>query len=406
MDRKGWISLLAKIEKALQNYQSYVKRKNQIHDLEEQTKKSFHSASLFLTHITYGNVKTYIYPTIQKTLILETHKEIIFTIPKGMNPKNLTEKEYVFKQYLGDSIELEIGSITCVIRIFPKRMKSVNYSFNELLVRNELLPVIVGQNKYNQWIKYSLITSPNTLISGVPGSGKSSMLRTILTTWVLMKKPHELEMYLVDLKKSEFHIFENIEHVKAVCDTPGQFKPIMKKLMAELDKRGNLLKKYGVSHINDIPASERPGFIVLVIDEVIVLKKEKEITEDLLQYACLGRAYGMFLILSMQRPCNKSLDTAIRAILNARLGFRSEDKTNSDISGTPGAENIPSDEPGRMIFKIDADSLQEVQAPFLSVEEAKKLLSPFKRKDDTKGPDCSHINKEKDPNTIFGLMED
>lgn len=196
--------IVSKIREGLAKLPKLYKKKNQIHDLEEQTKKSFHSASLFLTHITYGNVKTYIYPTIQKTLILETHKEIIFTIPKGMNPKNLTEKEYVFKQYLGDSIELEIGSTTCVIRIFPKRMKSVNYSFNELLVRNELLPVIVGQNKYNQWIKYSLITSPNTLISGVPGSGKSSMLRTILTTWVLMKKPHELEMYLVDLKKVSF----------------------------------------------------------------------------------------------------------------------------------------------------------------------------------------------------------
>ncbi|MDF9655510.1 hypothetical protein P5765_27045, partial [Bacillus cereus] len=79
----------------------------------------------------------------------------------------------------------------------------------------------------------------------------------------------------------------------------------------------------------------------------------------------------------LQRPCHKSLDTALRGVLNVRAVFKTEDKTNSEIAGVVGAEKILREESGRMIFKIDTDDMKDVQAPFLEVEEAQELIEPF-----------------------------
>ncbi|MEM5663073.1 hypothetical protein AAHB94_00800 [Bacillus toyonensis] len=141
------------------------------------------------------------------------------------------------------------------------------------------------------------------------------------------------------------------------------------------------MREHGVAHIDKLPKGKRMNYILLMIDEVLLLndgtKEGKEVKEMLLKWAALGRALGCFTVISLQRPCHKSLDTALRGVLNVRAVFKTEDKTNSEIAGVIGAEKILREESGRMIFKIDTDDMKDVQAPFLEVEEAQELIEPF-----------------------------
>jgi S-DNA-T family DNA segregation ATPase FtsK/SpoIIIE len=75
----------------------------------------------------------------------------------------------------------------------------------------------------------------------------------------------------------------------------------------------------------------------------------------------------------MQRPNAKVLDTTIRANLTVSMGFKLRDITESRIVNTPGAHEI--DVSGRFI--MNSDKLYELQAPYLTLENAKKLLEPF-----------------------------
>src|SRR5690606_10387490 len=72
-------------------------------------------------------------------------------------------------------------------------------------------------------------------------------------------------------------------------------------------------------------------------------------------------------------PNGKVLDTTIRANLTVSMGFKLRDKIESRIVNTPGAEAIEAS--GRFI--MNSDRLYEIQAPYLELEEAKKLLEPF-----------------------------
>lgn len=371
----------------------YQERK-QMEFLQGETKKllekAFHTAQIFLEMKgDYG--KNYVYPTVSRVSILDTHVEIVGHIPKGMNPNVFQQKEYIFQQYFSENMEIHTGVSHFKIQIFPERMDIVPYCYEDFPVNKMKMPIVAGKDRFNQWVVFSLIKNPNVLIAGIPGSGKSVMCRQLLVTLMLHHTAKELEIHLLDLKGSEFHIFEHCEHVKSMSVTVQEFAPIMRKLRKELERRGRVLREHGVAHIDKLPKGKRMKYILLMIDEVLLLndgtKVGKEVREMLLKWAALGRALGCFTCLSMQRPCHKSLDTALRGVLNVRAVFKTEDKTNSEIAGVIGAEKISREESGRMIFKIDTDDMKDVQAPFLEVEEAQGLIKPFlcKKSNEIKG---------------------
>lgn len=372
--------MLQHIKASWNEWQERIKIKGYIREIEEKTTKAFHTAQIFL-EMTAHDLKTYVYPKILKVSPYETHVEIFGKLPRGMNPKMFHDKKFIFQQYLGKNLDIKTDVLDFTICIFPERMDDVPYEYSEFPIEDIRMPVVAGKNRFNQWVIFSMINNPNTLIAGIPGSGKSVMCRQILVTLMKHHSPEELEIYLCDLKGSEFHIFQDCAHVRSMTVTASAFRPIMKKLRLEIDKRGRLLRSHGVEHIDNLPKGKKIPYILLMIDEILILhdgsKESKEMERELLEYAALGRALGCYLIVSLQRPCNKSLSTQLRGILNVRCIFKTEDRTNSEIAGVIGAEKINKDEPGKMIFKIDAGDMQDVQAPFLDVEPAKRLIRPL-----------------------------
>lgn len=104
-------------------------------NIRTKTIKAFHSAQLFLVQKDkFTDLKVHIYPEI-RNIKLMNHAEIVFTIPRGMNPEDITKKEYVFKQYLSDRAELEVGTLKSVIRIFPDEIQNVFYDYDAFPIK-------------------------------------------------------------------------------------------------------------------------------------------------------------------------------------------------------------------------------------------------------------------------------
>jgi S-DNA-T family DNA segregation ATPase FtsK/SpoIIIE len=141
-----------------------------------------------------------------------------------------------------------------------------------------------------------------------------------------------------------------VEHVKSVCVYPEDMAKMLKHLHGELRKRGELLKKHRVTHITKVPGKH--PFILLAIDEIVMIMDDKEMKKQLVQIAALGRALGIYCMLSLQRPSHDILDTKIRSLLTVRMGFRTTDASNSKIIGTPGSEKISKKTPGRFLINL------------------------------------------------------
>ena len=334
--------------------------------------RAFRLAELYL-----GDDERPIYPRIVNVEPCENQTQVVFVLPAGLDPKLVEKNRFVFEQVFGDNIDIDGDDVKRFELMVFHASAPAECVFNDAeivpLVQRHKLGIIAGIDRNGRYVTFDLTQQPHILIAGETGSGKSTQLRSILTTMILAKNPSELHLYLADCKKSEFHIFRRVEHVQCVLSKPADIRRMLAHIKRELDERSDLTETFEVGHIDELPAEHKRPYIVVAIDEFVMLRKDEEIMNVLTEVVAIGRTLGVFAILSMQRPNSRVLDTTIRANLTVSMGFKLRDKTEARIVNTPGAERIES--PGRLIMK--ADKTTELQAPYLSMDKARELLTPF-----------------------------
>ncbi|MEH6848551.1 FtsK/SpoIIIE domain-containing protein [Bacillus pseudomycoides] len=372
--------------------------------LKNQLIEVFGKAGLYIDHQTRGG-KIPIYPKIHDIKTDDKGTTYVFTIPNGLDPDKVEKKMYCFQQILGKNIKINGDIKRFVLNVYHQEMtlKQYNYDYRKIrpLFTSQKLPIVAGKDEFGNFLVYDMVEHPHILIAGETGSGKSSMLRTILTTLIQSKKASQLQLYLGDLKRSEFHFLGRVEHVKGIYKHKSKLEIALLSLKLELEKRGDLLDELELSHIDDYNKTlqEKLPYIVLCIDEVALLHGEEDVMDILDDIAAAGRALGMFLILSMQRPDAEVLNGRIKSNLTVRMAFQSADKLNSRIIlGQEGAEELK--QAGEMIIKLK--NTMHIQAPYLDLKEAKKIVKPYIVE--------KHIDERSDTfvtqENIFGVLDD
>lgn len=346
---------------------------------------------------------SYIFPTIRKVELTDDYTKFTLRLPTGLDPDTLTDNLFVFQQGFGPNVvidgEIKYFTITVYRKGLPKK---VPYNLDEWqsVITDKTLPIIVGRDRNNQPQAFDLADYPHLLLSGETGSGKSSLLRAILTTLMLKKSPDDVRFVLGDLKRSEFGIYRNVKHVDGVHVTPRTLLPALRLIKVEMERRGNMLDKNEVTHIKELP--DRLPYIIVAIDEVALLRQEKEIMNIVEDISSIGRSLGVHLMLSMQRPDAKVLEGRLKNNLTVRISGRQSNKRNANVAGTEGAETIKITDKGRMIYVLDEPI--EVQSPWLEYDEAKRLLEPLKV--NSSRDEIVESNRDTCRDFKFGILEE
>jgi DNA segregation ATPase FtsK/SpoIIIE, S-DNA-T family len=366
---------------------------------------AFRAAGIYKT---VGPDERKLFPKIHSLQIENGKQFFVFTLLTGMDPKDIKKKHYCFQQVFGENIEVVGDSKKFTLTVYTASMPSeLTYNHNEYAsdIKCHSLPIIAGKDRNGALITYNMVDNPHLLIAGETGSGKSTQLRSILTTLIKALPADKLKLHLCDLKRSEFHLFRQVEHVQGVYVSAKEMMPVFRYLQGEMKLRGDLLDKHELSHVDDLP--EALPYIVVCIDEVALLQNEKRLMGLVEEISAIGRALGIFLILSMQRPDSKVLDGKLKNNLTVRMGFKCADLINSRIIGTPGSEKLK--EPGKFLLKLPTYSeLKQCYAPYLSLNEAKKLLESHR----CQKPKNEYIHRSNASNIeltnidIFGVLDD
>ncbi|EOQ07276.1 hypothetical protein KOY_05347 [Bacillus cereus VDM021] len=381
----------------------WLKKRKYRYQLEEVFKK----AKLFEEHVTRGG-KIPIYPKIHDVFEEKESVRYTFTLPNGVDPAQIQKKWFCFQQILGKNLMIEGDIKKFVLHVFHSHagLKQYNYRYKQWLplLKSCRLPIVVGRDQFSKQIVYDMVNAntPHLLIAGETGSGKSSMVRVVLSTLIQYMSPERLHLYLGDLKNSEFHFLRRVKHVKAVCMEEHEMANMLSKLWKEILHRRKLMEEYELGHIdeyNQITTKEQLPYILVAIDEVGMLQDEKECITTIEKISAVGRSLGIFLMLSMQRPDAKILDGKLKLNMTVRMGFKCADAINSNIVGTPESENL--EQSGQMILKLDG--LRKVQAPFLALDRAKEIIEPYRL-----SKEQSAVNEDLASKTqeVFGVLED
>jgi len=276
------------------------------------------------------------------------------------------------------------------------------------------LTLALGKTIHGEPYMTDLATMPHLLIAGSTGTGKSVGMNSMLTSILYRSTPDDVRMIMIDPKRLELGMYEDIPHLLApVVVDPKQAANALRWAVREMEERYKTLAAEGVRNIEQYnrnihnamaeakgaDATELPKplpFIVVVIDELadLMMVASNEVELSIARLAQMARAVGIHLILATQRPSVDVITGLIKANMPARISFRVSSKTDSrTILDGNGAEQLLGR--GDMLFLPPASSrFIRLHGPYISEQESARLAS-FLRKQGKPTYDDSITAEEK-----------
>lgn len=246
------------------------------------------------------------------------------------------------------------------------------------------LAFIVGKDTNGNAVVSDLAEMPHLLIAGMTGSGKSTILNTLIVSLAKKYSPDYVKFLLIDIQSVEMTRYDGMPHLltRESIRTCNDAFSALDYLTAEMDRRYGLFRESGVGNIkeyNEQSKSQLP-YIVCAIDEIAdIMDSDKRLFEvRILRLAQKCRASGIHLVLATQRPDVRTITGTIKASMPSRIALRVCSIFDSiTIFGSKGAEQLLGR--GDMLF-TDPSSAEprRIQGAFVSGEEIRIAVNELK----------------------------
>ena len=256
------------------------------------------------------------------------------------------------------------------------------------------LTLAMGRDLHGRIRVTELAAMPHLLIAGSTGTGKSVFINSLMMSILFKASPDDVKMVLVDPKRLELCLYENIPHLIApVVTDPKIASNVLRNATKEMENRLKLLAQRGVRNIDQYnrtfkkdqslslfenveePQHKPLPYLVIVIDELadLMMVDTNNVEESITRLAQMARAVGIHLILATQRPSVDVITGLIKANFPARISFRVASKVDSrTILDSNGAESLLGR--GDMLY-LPAGSarLHRIHGPLVTEEEISEV---------------------------------
>ena len=269
---------------------------------------------------------------------------------------------------------------------FHKYFSSDSLPEQKNAVESLEIPFAVNTDGQLVELKIDLKRNSYGFVSGGVGSGKTSLLHTIILSAAMHYSPKELELWLIDYKLTEFSFYCNhcLPHIKfIVADQSSELTySVLDNIEIEIKRRAQLFMRAGVSDYIDyckkqlfIESLPYLPKILVIIDEFHMMSQAvfqeqtyKVLLENIISMA---RSHGIHLFLSDQnysKGLNGLTDKA-KELITIRIAMPhmiSEIKETLNLSGhSPDEETLALVKKlvhgvsGSMIYQFEQDSPEE-----------------------------------------------
>ena len=203
----------------------------------------------------------------------------------------------------------------------------------------------------------------NLAVVGGPQSGKTTFLRTLLSSLVLTHTPAEARLYCLDLGGGGLSALVEAPHVAAVAGRldPERVRRVAAEVEAVLARRERLFHEHGLDSAAGFRAlraggllpEDEPGDVFVVVDNWAALRQVCEQAEEVVaDVAARGLGFGVHVVVTANHW--SELRGRLRDSFGGRLELRLNEPAESALDRR-GAANLARDVPGRGLTK---DGLQ------------------------------------------------
>ncbi|HET9876594.1 MAG TPA: type VII secretion protein EccCa [Mycobacterium sp.] len=220
---------------------------------------------------------------------------------------------------------------------------------------------------------------PHGVMSGTTGSGKSTLVRTVIESLMLGHPPDELQFVLADLKGgSAVKPFAGVPHVSRIItdleDDQALMERFLEAMWGEIARRKTMCDSAGVDgakEYNEIRTrmqargQDMPPLpmLVVVIDEFYewfrIMPTAVEVLDSIGRQ---GRAYWVHLMMASQTI--ESRAEKLMENMGYRLVLKAQTAGAAQAAGVPNAVNLPA-KAGLGYFRKSGEDIIRFQAEFL-----------------------------------------
>lgn len=290
-------------------------------------------------------------------------KHELFFFSKGLLPIDWRDNI----ESIQSALNLTIGRIrqgsdyrTVIITVVPPNM-----TFGQTIMwdsqgvdTNHPTRFLLGKTAANETIEFDIEKTPMWLIGGSTGSGKTRLSIIILLQAIL----RDYRVYICDFKGLDF--FPLVRRDATLLTDMNSIISVLAELEELIASRGKAFTKVEAKNYSDYIAKTKDPYckrVMLLVDEMSMLtdygrsKEAKQMSDTVIDklaaIARVGRAYGIYLIVSTQRPDANAVPGPIKSNLDGRICGKADQTLSTIILGNGDAHNkIPKDAQGRFII--------------------------------------------------------
>ena len=297
-----------------------------------------------------------------------------------------------------------VKQIVAIVQYLSDLAKQENYTIKSLwkeplpssLLLDEVLPQVSLKNvrtiqtplgiaddpdNQTQHIKVQNLQScHNLLIVGEGGSGKSTMLQSIMHSLADRYGPDRVNFYILDFSNKLLSPYKNLPHCGAYLTSEDEdsLERFFAFILEEANRRKKLFESAGIYSYDKYIQNHILPLMIIVVDNIIGLSGSKvgtNIAYKLHEYLRVGASYGIQFIISANFI--NEVNAKSRQELGDRIALRAKDRfAYSDILGKK-TRHTPGENPGRGMCLIDDRPLEfqavSIYANNISVESGNQL---------------------------------
>ena len=249
----------------------------------------------------------------------------------------------------------------------------------------------MGKDVANRKVYGDISKMIHMLVAGSSGSGKSVFLGALIISLIYKYSPEELRLILIDPKKTEFVLYNDLPHLmvnEIITDAHKAIQSLNWAIM-EMNRRYGLfeqMSRAGAYVVNldqynaQVAQNERLPKIVIVIDELadLMLAAKKEMEDRIQNLTQKARAAGIHLIVATQRPSTDVITGVIKSNLATRIAFYvATDVDSRVILDQSGAQKLLGK--GDLLYSMPGVAAPiRVQSAFISPEESQRIVNFIK----------------------------
>lgn len=241
--------------------------------------------------------------------------------------------------------------------------------------------VSLGESRAGS-VRHDFERIPHMVVAGTTRYGKSVFLKNTVTT-LIHNHPEHAVLTLIDLKGGlAFNRFANARQTRTVAKDTFEALEALRAIQTEMKRRQAEYLARGFEDVREAGQKQRH---FIIIDEAAELASQGEPDKDtkklkiecekiISEIARIGGGLGYRLIFATQYPTADTLPRQVKQNCDARLCFRLQTDTASQVVlDESGAESLPFIK-GRAIYRTDRKVI--VQTPFIENDFIDRTIRP------------------------------